>query len=190
MDFTPLAIEGAWVANSPVWIDNRGSFREWFRREEVLSQTGIDFSVQQANISVSNKGVVRGIHYSLTADGQAKWVTCTNGSIIDVIVDIRPNSSTYKKIEYINLNAEEGKAVLIGKGLGHGFIALEDKSTVSYVLSSPYESKLEYKINPMDPDLRINWKSELVGEAELIMSEKDEKGPTLGEQKLRNLLPG
>jgi dTDP-4-dehydrorhamnose 3,5-epimerase len=189
MDFTPLTIEGAWVANSPVWIDNRGSFREWFKREEVLSQTGIDFSVQQANISVSNKGVVRGIHYSLAPDGQAKWVTCTNGSIIDVIVDIRPNSSTYKKIEYINLSAEEGKAVLIGKGLGHGFIALEDKSIVSYVLSSPYESKLEYEINPMDPDLRINWKSELVGEAELIMSEKDEKGPTLGEQKLRNLLP-
>jgi len=190
MDFTPLTIEGAWVVNSPVWIDNRGSFREWFKREEVLSQTGIDFSVQQANISVSNKGVIRGIHYSLAPDGQAKWVTCTNGSILDVIIDIRPNSPTYKKIEYAKISAEEGKAVLIGKGLGHGFISLENKSVISYLLSSPYKPEFEYEINPMDPELEIDWKSELVGVTELIMSVKDEQSPTIGEQKLRNLLPG
>ncbi len=189
MDFTPLAIDGAWLANSPVWRDNRGIFREWFKREEILSKTGIDFSVQQANISISNKGVIRGIHYSLAPEGQAKWVTCTTGSIIDVIIDIRPNSPTYKKIEYIHLNAEEGKAVLIGKGLGHGFIALEDKSTVAYLLSSNYEPQYEYEINPMDPELKIDWQKERVGIKDVVMSAKDEKSPTLKEQNINNLLP-
>ena len=97
MKLTPLGIEGAWLAESPVWSDERGFFREWFKAEDILSATGIDFSIQQANISQSQHGVIRGIHYSLAPQGQAKWVTCVQGSILDVVVDIRPTSTTYKQ---------------------------------------------------------------------------------------------
>jgi dTDP-4-dehydrorhamnose 3,5-epimerase len=189
MELTPLGIEGAWLAESPVWNDDRGFFREWFKREEIFSKTGIDFSAQQANISVSNKGVIRGIHYSLAPEGQAKLVTCVTGSIIDVIVDIRPNSPTYKRIEYIDLNGKVGRSVLLGKGLGHGFISLEDKSSVSYLMNSPYSSEVEFEIVPTDAELKINWHLELVGGLGIILSPKDAGAPTLNELRLKDKLP-
>lgn len=117
MKLTPLGIEGAWVAHSDLWNDERGFFREWFKAEEVYEATGLNFSIQQANISQSHSGVIRGIHYSLAQEGQAKWITCVAGSLIDVVVDIRPNSPTFKKIEYIELTPENGVSVLVGPGL-------------------------------------------------------------------------
>lgn len=189
MELTPLGIEGAWVADSPLWSDDRGFFREWFKREEIFSKTGIDFSVQQANISISNKGVIRGIHYSLAPEGQAKWVTCVTGSIIDVIIDIRPNSPTYKRIEYIELKSNQSRSLLIGKGLGHGFISLENKSSVSYLLSSPYSAKMEFGISPTDETLKINWHLEVAGVTGVIFSPKDANAPTLEELKLSGKLP-
>jgi dTDP-4-dehydrorhamnose 3,5-epimerase len=189
MELTPLAIEGAWLAESPVWSDDRGFFREWFKREEIFLKTGKDFSAQQANISVSNKGVIRGIHYSLAPEGQAKWITCVSGSIIDVIIDVRPNSPTYKRIEYVDLNGKEGRSVLVGKGLGHGFISLEDKSAVSYLISSPYSAEVEFEIVPTDKVLNINWHLELVGGLGVILSSKDAGAPTLDELRLSDKLP-
>jgi dTDP-4-dehydrorhamnose 3,5-epimerase len=189
MELTPLGIEGAWLAESPVWSDDRGFFREWFKREEIFSKTGIDFSPQQANISVSNKGVIRGIHYSLAPEGQAKWITCVTGSIIDVIVDIRPNSPTYKKIEYIKLKGNECSSLLIGEGLGHGFISLEDGTSLSYLLSSPYFPEAEFEILPTDETLKVNWHRELVGEFGIVLSPKDAKAPTLEDRKVQGKLP-
>ena len=125
MELRPLNIEGAWLADSPVWRDDRGFFREWFKREEILSKTGVDFSTQQANISVSSKGTLRGIHYSIAPRGQAKWITCVSGSIQDVIVDIRPNSETFGQWVDVELKGDSGKAVFINEGLGHVFLELE-----------------------------------------------------------------
>ena len=189
MELTPLGIEGAWLAESHVWRDDRGFFREWFKREEIFSKTGIDFSAQQANISVSNKGVIRGIHYSLAPEGQAKWITCVTGSIIDVIVDIRPNSPTYKKVEYIDLKGNESRSLLIGAGLGHGFISLEDGTSLSYLLSSPYLPEAEFEILPIDEKLKINWHLELVGELGIVLSPKDAQAPTLEERRVQGKLP-
>jgi dTDP-4-dehydrorhamnose 3,5-epimerase-like enzyme len=78
MELTPLSIEGAWLAKSPVWSDDRGFFREWFRAEDTNKAVRGDFVVEQANISSSTKGTVRGIHYSLGEKGQSKWVTCVS----------------------------------------------------------------------------------------------------------------
>jgi dTDP-4-dehydrorhamnose 3,5-epimerase len=189
MELTPLGIEGAWLAESPVWRDDRGFFREWFKREEIFSKTGIDFSAQQANISVSNKGVIRGIHYSLAPEGQAKWITCVTGSIIDVIVDIRPNSPTYKKVEYVNLKGNESCSLLIGEGLGHGFIALEDGSSLSYLLSSPYLPEAEFEILPTDETLKVNWLRELGAEFGIVLSPKDSQAPTLEDRRVQGKLP-
>jgi dTDP-4-dehydrorhamnose 3,5-epimerase len=184
MKFQPLGIQGAWLVESEVFEDERGSFREWFKSEEIKNVTGIDFSVAQANVSSSKKGVIRGIHFSVAPEGQAKWVTCTFGHILDVIVDIRPNSSTYKKVEYVELNGAIARATLIGEGLGHGFISLEENSIVSYLLSSPYAPNLEFGINPFDTELGIAWPS-IDGE----ISDKDKSAKTLEQLQLLGLLP-
>ena len=178
MKLTPLGIEGAWVAESPVWGDERGFFREWFKAEDILAATGIDFAIQQANISQSQRGVIRGIHYSLAPQGQAKWVTCVNGFIRDVIVDIRPSSPTFGKSVLVDLEALDGKAALIGSGLGHGFASLAPSSTIAYLLSSPYSPSEEFEINPLDPEFGVDWG---VDSSEVSISEKDKAAPTLAE---------
>jgi dTDP-4-dehydrorhamnose 3,5-epimerase len=168
-------MEGAWLAEAPLLNDERGNFREWFKQEEVFPKTNINFSVQQANISISNKGVIRGIHYSIAPQGQAKWVTCITGSIIDVIVDIRPNSPTFKRVEYVTLTGQKNRAVLVGAGLGHGFISLEDGSSVAYLLSTIYAPEVEFGIHPFDKTLNIDWG---ITEAKAILSNKDRNAAT------------
>jgi dTDP-4-dehydrorhamnose 3,5-epimerase len=185
MKLTPLGIEGAWLAESPVWSDDRGFFREWFKADEVYAATGIEFPIQQANISQSKRGVIRGLHYSVALEGQAKWVTCVTGSLIDVIVDVRPNSSTYKNIEYINLTPQSGLSVLIGPGLAHGFETLEDGTSIAYLLTSKYSPEFEYAINPFDKDLSINWK---VNKSDAVVSVKDLEAPSLEIAVDNNLL--
>jgi dTDP-4-dehydrorhamnose 3,5-epimerase len=92
MKVTPLAIAGAWLIESPVYPDDRGIFREWFKLE-TLKEFGLpSFEVRQANTSISKRGVIRGIHYSSEINGQTKLVTCTSGSVLDVIVDLRSES--------------------------------------------------------------------------------------------------
>ena len=189
MRFIPLGIDGAWRVESEVHLDFRGSFREWFKSEEVKKVTGMDFSVAQANVSTSGKGVIRGIHYSLAPQGQAKWVTCVSGRILDVIVDIRPSSETFKYVEYVELKSTDANAILIGPGLGHGFIALEENSIVSYLLNSPYSPENEYEIRPKDIDLAINWPSDLTQIKEFVLSEKDEGAPTLSARLSEGKLP-
>jgi dTDP-4-dehydrorhamnose 3,5-epimerase len=189
MELTSLGINGVWLAESPLWRDERGFFREWFKREELISESKFHFSVAQANISVSNKGVIRGIHYSLSPEGQAKWITCISGSILDVVVDVRPNSPTYKEIEYVYLNGQDDRSLLIGNGLGHGFISLEENSTIAYLLSTPYSPESEFGIIPTDLELNIDWHLSLVGGTGLILSTKDSQAPTLKERERNNQLP-
>jgi len=186
MELTPLGIEGAWLAESPVWSDDRGFFREWFKTEEINKATGRNFNVEQANISSSTKGTLRGIHYSLAVKGQAKWVTCVSGLVKDVIVDIRPDSKTYGKWIEVELSGTSGNAVLIGAGLGHGFVSLADKSTVAYLVSSPFSPSEEFEINPLDPAIAINWGLPF---SELKISDKDKDAPTLKERKKDGKLP-
>jgi dTDP-4-dehydrorhamnose 3,5-epimerase len=186
MELTPLGIEGAWLAESPVWSDDRGFFREWFKFESIEHVVGRDFKVEQANISSSSKGTVRGIHYSLAVKGQAKWVTCVSGLIKDVIVDIRPSSKTYGKWIEVQLSGTSGKAVLIGEGLGHGFVSLADVSTVAYLVSSPFSPSEEFEINPLDQAISINWGLPL---SELKISDKDKNALTLEECKKEGKLP-
>ena len=189
MKFQQLGIQGAWLVESEVFDDARGSFREWFKSEEIKNATGIDFLVAQANVSTSARGVIRGIHYSLAPEGQAKWITCTNGRILDVIVDLRPDSPTYKRVEYVELESTSGRAIFLTTGLGHGFISLEDNSVVTYLLSSPYSPEFEFEIQPIDSDLNINWKVDSILESSYLLSTKDLKAPTLAERLSEGKLP-
>jgi dTDP-4-dehydrorhamnose 3,5-epimerase len=176
MKLTPLGIDGAWLAESPIWNDDRGFFREWFKSAGVQATTGIEFSIQQANISQSSRDVIRGIHYSLAPAGQSKWITCVSGAIKDVIVDIRPNSQTYGKWEEVELNDKSGKAVFISEGLGHGFLTLQNNTTVAYLLSTPYSEADEYELNPFDSEISINWGIKI---EDAKISTKDLNAPSL-----------
>ena len=186
MKIKPLGIEGAWVAESPVWTDDRGSFREWFKLSDIEKATERKFDLEQANVSSSKKGTIRGIHYSLAAKGQAKWITCISGSIRDVVVDIRPNSKTFGKWVAIDLSGNSGKAVFYSEGLGHGFISLEENSTVAYLVTSTYSPTEEFDINPLDETLGIDWKLEL---EDFIISEKDRNAPGLHQRRTEGKLP-
>jgi dTDP-4-dehydrorhamnose 3,5-epimerase len=186
MELRPLGIEGAWLATSSVWKDERGSFREWFKSADILDATGLDFSVAQANISESKRGVVRGVHYSLAAVGQAKWITCVTGAIRDVTVDIRPGSATYGKYEFVDLVGKDGQAVLIGAGLGHGFVSMMDGSTVAYLVTSTFSPSEEFEINPLDPAIGIEWGLPV---GELLLSPKDAIAPSLAERAMHWKLP-
>jgi dTDP-4-dehydrorhamnose 3,5-epimerase len=120
--------------------------------------------------------------------GQAKWITCVSGAIIDVIADIRPNSPTFKQVELIRLDPSNQKSLLVGEGLGHGFISLTDDSIVSYLLSSEYNPLHEYELNFFDKDLSIDI-SHIPLEIEPSLSEKDRFAPSLYELEKQNLLP-
>jgi dTDP-4-dehydrorhamnose 3,5-epimerase len=186
MKLTPLDIEGVWLAESQVWSDDRGFFREWFKCEEIKNVTRKDFKVEQANISLSSAGTLRGIHYSMAPQGQAKWVTCVSGTIQDVVVDIRSDSPTFGKWIEVELSGDSGKAVFISEGLGHGFLALEDNTSVAYLASSPFSPKNEFEINPLDQKIGINWEIDL---SLLKISEKDKNAPNLSECLDQGKLP-
>jgi dTDP-4-dehydrorhamnose 3,5-epimerase len=171
---TSLSIEGSWLFESLSHGDDRGYFREWFKSSVVTEALGREFNVSQSNLSRSKKGVVRGIHFSMAPSGQAKWVTCANGALWDVVVDIRPKSPTFKRWEAVELRAEEGKSLLISEGLGHAFLSLEDDTVISYLLTTPYSPKDEFAINPQDPEIDIKWP-----DMQLLFSDKDAIAPSL-----------
>ncbi len=186
MDIQELKIKGVFLAESKVFMDERGFFREWFKSADIKNATGRDFGIEQANISLSARGTLRGIHYSIVPRGQAKWVTCVSGSIQDVIVDIRPDSKTFGQWIDVELKGDSGKAVLISEGLGHGFLALEDNTTVAYLVSTPFSPTDEFEINPLDEEIGIKWGFDFCS---LKISDKDKIAPTLAERLAEGKLP-
>ena len=189
MKLEKLSIAGVWLGTSEIWSDDRGNFREWFKLSEVRENSNVNFGVHQSNISFSKKGVIRGIHYSLAKEGQSKWVTCVKGRILDVVVDIRPDSPTFKEHLIVELNEENGRSLLIENGLGHAFLSLQDNTAVCYLLNSPYSPSDEHAINPLDPELNIRWNSLFVDLDQFILSNKDTNAPFLLEQLNIGKLP-
>jgi dTDP-4-dehydrorhamnose 3,5-epimerase len=156
MTLQKLFIEGAYLLTHRVFPDERGIFREWFKAEEIAS-IDEDYSVQQANYSKSKQWVIRGIHYSLAPAGQSKVVTCADGKIVDVLVDLRLGSPTYLEVEYIELLEDSGNVVYIPSGVGHGFIVESESAAIVYLTSSEYSPEYEKAICPTDPELGIKW---------------------------------
>jgi dTDP-4-dehydrorhamnose 3,5-epimerase len=181
---TPLSIDGAYILESTVWPDNRGFFREWFKRSDFEGE-GIDFPIQQANLSVSKRDVVRGLHYSLAPEGQAKVVTCAFGELDDVLVDVRVGSPTYAAVEVVHLCADEERSVYVPAGLAHGFCVTSEIGALAYLLSSPFNAPMELEIDPFDPALNVPWT--LSGKA--VVSDKDANAPSLESRLSSGELP-
>jgi dTDP-4-dehydrorhamnose 3,5-epimerase len=185
MKLSPSSIEGAWLVDPVRHDDDRGWFQEWFKKSEVENQIGFSFEPVQLNISQSQMGVVRGIHYSMAAVGQAKLVTVMSGEIDDYIIDVRPGSPTFGRWERVRLSSELGNSVLLGPNLAHAFHCLSDDAVICYAVSAEYNPEAEKAINPMCPTLKIEWNANFP----ILLSPKDEEAPNLEDQRIAGLLP-
>lgn len=185
MQVEATKIPGAWVFTPVLRSDDRGVFLESFKGSVFKETVGHPFDLQQMNISVSKKGTVRGIHFADVPPGQAKYVQCFNGRMLDVIVDIRVGSPTFGRWDAIELDSEARQGLYISEGLGHAFCALSEQVTVGYLCSKPYVPSRERGINPLDSQLGISWPIS----ADLVLSEKDSSAPNLAEAMNAGLLP-
>jgi dTDP-4-dehydrorhamnose 3,5-epimerase len=182
---TELAIADAFAIHPRQFQDERGVFLEWYRHEAVTEAVGHPLTLAQANCSVSRRGSVRGVHYADVPPGQAKYVTCARGAVLDVVVDIRVGSPTFGQWDTVRLDDQEHAAVYVAEGLGHAFVALTDDATVMYLCSSVYNPTAEHGLNPLDPELGIVWPTD----CELVVSEKDTAAPSLAEALAAGALP-
>jgi dTDP-4-dehydrorhamnose 3,5-epimerase len=174
-------IEGPILIEPTVHGDARGFFVETYRKN-VLAELGIRDDFVQDNHSRSGRGVVRGIHFQLPP-GQAKLVRCARGAIFDVIVDLRRGSPTYGAWEGHELSDENHRQLYIPVGFGHGFCVLSELADVTYKVSGYYDASIERGIAYDDPDVGIEWPSEV----ELLVSERDASAPRLAD--VRDELP-
>jgi dTDP-4-dehydrorhamnose 3,5-epimerase len=181
-----LSIAGAFQVTPDLHTDERGSFHEWYRFDALEAAIGHPLDLRQANTSVSRRGVVRGIHFADFPKGQAKYVTVAHGSVLDFVVDIRVGSPTYGKWESVALDSREHRAMYLSEGLGHLFVALEDETTVSYLVSDVYNPTLEHGINPFDREIGLVFPPDL---PELLVSDKDREAPGLAELADAGVLP-
>lgn len=186
MEITPLSLDGSFVVTPRVHADDRGEFVEWFRADLLKEATGLNFSVIQANLSVSAKGTLRGIHFADVPPGQAKYVMCSSGSIRDYVVDIRVGSPNYGKWEAVTISSGERNAIVLDVGLGHAFLALEDNTTVTYLVTDHYKPQSEHAINPLDVDIALEFP---LDRQALLLSDKDTSAPSFAEAATSGLLP-
>jgi dTDP-4-dehydrorhamnose 3,5-epimerase len=166
---------GAFTVTPVLRGDDRGHFAETFRADVFREKTGHALQVAQVNTSVSRQGVIRGVHYALVPPGQAKYVSCLAGRLLDVVVDIRVGSPTFGRSAAVELDAETHNAVYIPEGLGHAFVALSDWATVNYLCSTPYAPTREFGVHPLDPALDLPFGPV----AHPILSDRDAAAPTL-----------
>src|SRR5438552_10475609 len=131
------SVGGAWAFAAGRQRDDRGYLLEWCQAGELSEWLGYRPEIAQANCSVSRRGVVRGVHFSSVPPGQAKYVTCVSGAVLDVIVDVRVGSPTYGRWEAVRLDDTSRRAVFLAEGLGHAFTAVSDEATVIYLCSTP-----------------------------------------------------
>jgi dTDP-4-dehydrorhamnose 3,5-epimerase len=184
MDVRELDIADAFEITPRQHADERGVFFEWYRVESLLKAHGHVLDIRQANCSVSAAGVVRGIHFATVPPGQAKYVTCLYGTVLDVIVDIRVGSPTFGRWVQVRLDDVDRRAVYIAEGLGHAFMALTDSATVAYLCSEVYTPTREYGIHPLDPEIGIEWPPGSTP----ALSPKDDAAPSLMDAKKAGLL--
>jgi len=185
VDVRELKIAGAWEFTPRQFPDPRGVFLEWFKGSVVEGAVGHRLGLAQANHSVSSKGTLRGIHFADVPPGQAKYVYCTRGAVLDVIVDIRVGSPTFGVSDAVRLDDEDRRGVYLAEGLGHAFMALTDDANVTYLCSEPYNPTGEHGTHPLDPALDLPWPADI----EPLLSDKDAAAPTLAEAERQGLLP-
>jgi dTDP-4-dehydrorhamnose 3,5-epimerase len=172
MQIKTTSFEGLIEIFPDVFADDRGWFYEFYK-EETFKKNHLHYTFVQENQSFSKKGVIRGLHFQHPPYAQAKLVTALTGKVLDVVVDLRPTSKTFKQKYYCLLESSKRNMLLIPEGFAHGFSALED-SIFFYKCSNVYNRASEAGIRWDDPDLKIEWRVE-----NPIISDKDSELPPL-----------
>ncbi len=174
-------LNDCWIIEPDVFEDERGYFYEGFNQAKFKKATGVDFEVKQINQSRSSKGVLRGLHFQKPPKSQAKLVSCLEGEVLDVAVDLRKESKTYGQITMVRLSASNKKQLYIPKGMAHGFLVLSENAKLMYQTDELYSKDHDTGIAFDDPELNISWG---MSNEELILSEKDKNLPSLMESNL------
>ena len=186
MQFRELSIPHAFEFTPSVHGDPRGRFLEWYRFEALESAVGHPLQIKQANMSVSQRGVARGIHYASVPPGQAKYVTVSHGAVLDFIVDVREGSPTFGAWDSVLLDDESHRTVYLAEGLGHAFVTLSASATVTYLVSEVFSPTREVGLNLRDIDVGLVFPAEA---GELIISSKDADVASLADAAAAGMLP-
>ncbi|MGK0326138.1 MAG: dTDP-4-dehydrorhamnose 3,5-epimerase [Polaribacter sp.] len=165
-------LEGCFVIEPKIFDDNRGSFFESFNKTVFEKLIGLKIDFVQDNQSISQRGILRGLHFQKGKFAQAKLVRIIQGEVLDVVVDARKDSKTFGQSFSCILSGENNKQLFIPKGFLHGFSVLEDNTIVSYKCDNYYNKESEGGVIFNDPELNIDW---MLGEDEIVLSEKDGK---------------
>jgi 5-epimerase len=185
MEAKELSIPDAFEFSPRSFPDSRGLFVAPYQEAVFREAVGYPLQVAQTNHSVSRRGALRGMHFADVPPGQAKYVYCPSGALLDVVIDLRVGSPTFGRSDAVVLDSVEFRALYVPEGLGHGFIALTDDTMMSYLCTTGYNPTAEHGLNPMDPDMALPWPDDF----EPVLSEKDLAAPTLAEALAGGLLP-
>lgn len=174
MKITPTKIEGVVVIEPDIFEDIRGWFFESYNKKK-LAEAGIEVDFIQSNHAFTKKrGTLRGLHFQHPPHSQSKLVRCIKGAILDVVVDLRKNSPTYKQYVAIELTEDNKKQLFIPRGCAHGLLTLTDNVEVYYKLDNHYHKESEGFLNYNDPEINIDW-----GMENLILIDRDANAPFL-----------
>ena len=172
MRFQGLGLSGAWIIEPEPIRDHRGAFARTFCALE-FERRGLETEFVQHSISQTFvRGTVRGMHFQRDPHAEVKIVTCTRGAVLDVVLDLRPASDTYRQWRSVELSSENCRRVYIPKGLAHGFQTLTDNVEIAYLISSFYEPSASDGVRHNDPAFAISWPL-----AVTALSEKDASWP-------------
>lgn len=180
MNFIPTKLQGCYIIEPKIIRDERGYFMESFNEKTFQNGVGQAVHFVQDNQSFSTKGVLRGLHYQTGEHAQAKLVRVLQGEVLDVAVDIRPDSPTFGQYESVLLSGENQKQFFVPRGFAHGFLVLSETATFFYKCDNFYNKESEGGIIYNDETININWQFSL---EDLIISEKDKVQPTLENAK-------
>ena len=185
MQIRELSVPDSYEITPVQHADDRGLFFEWYRFDRLEETIGHPLALRQANVSVSRRGVVRGIHFADIPLGQAKFVTATHGAVLDYVIDLRVGSPAFGRWDAVLLDSEHHRSVYLAEGLGHAFVALTDDATVSYLVTDTFNAAREHAIDPLDEEIALAFPPEA---GELVLSPKDTGAPSLAEARSAGLL--
>lgn len=185
MQVRELTVPNAYEFIPKAFGDRRGTFVAPFQEGPFVEAVGHRLQVAQTNHSVSARGVIRGVHYAEVPPGQAKYLYCARGAVLDVAVDLRVGSPTFGTWDAVRLDDQSCHAVYLAEGIGHAFLALTDDATTTYLCSTGYNPAVEHGLDPLDPELDLPWPSRM----DPVLSAKDRAAPSLAQAVASGALP-
>lgn len=184
MHFIPTTIHDAFIVEPKIWGDSRGYFTETFRQDLFDAYIGRHIEFVQDNESKSSRGVLRGLHFQAGEAAQAKLVRVSLGRVIDVIVDLRQSSPTFKQWTAIELSEANHRQLFVPRGMAHGFVVLSDDAVFQYKVDNTYQPRAEHTLRYDDPDIAVAWPTHDA----LLLSPKDLQGLSLTDLAANGLL--